>query len=361
MKQKIFLIGPVEPYRGGISQYTTQLYKSLQSVTETKTISFKRLYPKWLYPGENDKRDDSTLNDVEYLIDVYNPFSLNKVVKKIPLDTDLVIISWWTLFWQPGLAYIAWKLKKRGIKTVFLCHNLYDHSSKGIKTIISKKLLKTSNNYIVHSSEMKDRLLEINNNSNVMQRLHPIYNQFPLAVKKLKVRGRLEILFFGFIRPYKGLEDLLEGLSSIDNKDIYLTISGELWEDKEKFISKVKSYNIHNIELNLEYSDEVKVATLFKRADLVALPYRSATGSGVVAVAYNYNKPVLVTKVGGLPDAVIAGKTGWLIDSNSPDQIAGTLESISRADCIILKPEIEDFCRDNSWDKFALEILRNFI
>jgi len=362
--KKITLIGPVVPYRGGIAQYTTELHKAFKRDNNIKiqAISFKRLYPSWIYPGEGDKEESiSNLSDVEYLIDTYNPLSLLAAIKKIPEDTDLVIINWWTLFWQPGMAVLSIGLKRKGIRTVFLCHNLFDHSSKGIKTSVPKVLLKTSANYIVHSKELQQQLMGINKDSKVMLRLHPIYNQFPSADVEFEKRGRLEVLFFGFIRPYKGLDDLLKAVELAGRDDVYLTISGEVWGDKEDLIKKINSYDIKNIDLNLKYSDEQSVANMFERADIVILPYRSATGSGVVALAYNYGKPVLSTNVGGLKEAIIPGRTGWLVPPNSPEDIAKIISVITREETMKMRRSVEKFCEENSWDNFAKAIIDKFI
>ena len=358
-KNKYIIIGPAEPYKGGIAQYTTQLHNALGKYSDVKTVSFKRLYPGFLYRGQTHKisSGDNIPADHRFLIDCYNPLSLSKTINYIlKRQPDVVIIAWWTLFWQPALHFIARRLKKRNIKVVLLCHNLYDHSGRSIQKYISKKLLKAADAYIVHSTEQYRQLKLLNSNAQILKRLHPIYNQFPDLVEPVKKRGRLELLFFGLIRPYKGLDTLIAALRRLNDTEVYLTVAGESWGDKTELLNSVASL-ASNIELNLKYISDDEVPSYFKRADVVVLPYISATGSGVVALAYNYLKPVLATNVGGLRDVVIEGQTGWLIEPNSSEKLAAKISSITREDAAAMAKNIRQFNKENSWDAMAKAIL----
>ena len=357
--QAICLIGPVAPYRGGVAQYTTQLAESLKARASLSVISFKRLYPSWLYPGGKDKeKAEKFNNNVKYLIDCYSPLSLRSVVKLVESKKpDLIIITWWTLFWQPGSAYIAYSLRKKGFKVAFLCHNLYDHGAKGFITRVSKKLLKSVNLYIVHSTEQEVELKQINPDAKVLKRVIPIYSSFPKPTKTFKKRGDLEVLFFGFIRPYKGLEVLLDSLDLLKNPQLHTTIIGEVWSNQQELEAKIASYEDLNIETHLGYMPEAEVANYFDRADVVVLPYLSATGSGVIPVAYNYGKPVLTTDVGGLKEAVIDGETGWLVAPGSPRELADVIAGITREKAASMAPAIKNFCKENSWDEMAQKIV----
>lgn len=358
MTKKIALIGPAYPYRGGIAQYTSELYDALSKETDTVLYSFKRLYPPWLYPGESDKEIDTSTVVAKQIIDVYNPLSLITLCSDIEKEgCDVAIITWWTLIWQPGMAYIARRLRKKGIKTVFLCHNLYDHDSKGVKQQVSKKLLNASDAYIVHSSDEEELLNEIFPGKQVFRRLLPIYAQFPKATKKLKKRGDLELLYFGFIRPYKGLDVLLKSLSQFE-RDVYVTIVGEYWGDKAEIEEKIVSSNYKNVTARIEYVTMEEAANYFEQADVVALPYISATGSAVLAVAYHYKVPVIASSIGGLKDGVLDGTTGWLVEPGSAYDIAKTVNSIDRKKAAGMKSAIEQFGKDNSWSAFARHLTK---
>lgn len=355
---KLALVGPVAPYRGGIAQYTTQLRAALAGYAEVYTISFKRLYPMWLYPGDTDKEPGTSLwlDDVMYTLDIYNPVSLRSAAQKvIHMQCDAVILDWWTLIWQPGFAYMARILRRHGVKVIFLCHNLFDHDAHGAKRRIAESLLKQADGYIVHAKESEALLRELRPDAATMRRLHPIYGHFPAATAELKKRGRLELLFFGLIRPYKGLDLLVEALGKLQDKDVYLTVAGEVWGDEAELRQQLAGYNAPNVDLQLRYASPQEAAQYFTRADAVVLPYRSATGSGVLSLAYNYQKPVLATKVGGLPDGIVENKTGWLVDV-SAEALADAIARMTRDDAQRMAQDIRTFCAANTWEAFAAEV-----
>lgn len=358
-RQKIALLGPVAPYRGGIAQYTTRLKQSLEKVADLQVLSFKRQYPKWLYPGESDKEPGGNPVPelgVSYTIDALSPLSWHRAASAvIAKGCDHAILNWWTLFWAPAFAYIAWRLRRHGIRTTFLCHNLFDHGAKGFRTALSKKLLSNADSYIVHSNEQFQALKATYPDKPVLQRLHPVYDHFPRALNVLPKRGQLEVLFFGFIRPYKGLDVLLDAMKLLTDQDLRLTIVGESWGDDAKIIEAAKASS-KSIEAHLGYVDNQTAADYFERSDIVVLPYLSATGSGVAALAYHYCKPVLASRVGGLEDAVIDGTTGWLVAPGSTELLAAALAGIDRVGAAGLKKGIQTFVKDNDWDSMASAI-----
>jgi glycosyltransferase involved in cell wall biosynthesis len=356
MKKKLTLIGPISPYRGGIAQYNTCLIKKLQNQADVQTISFRRLYPKWLYPG-NKMIDDSEekLINVGYFIDAYNPLTLRKTVKSIiEHGSSTVFITWWTLFWQPGFYYVTKKLQKKGVKVVYICHNVVDHDSGGFTDKLSTYFIKQADAYIVHASEEEKKLRHLGIIREVINtKILPIYDHYPPAGKVQKKHGKLEILFFGFIRPYKGLEVLLESIRQLDDNNIYLTVVGEVWGKKDDLKKLVKDKDIKNVELHLRYVSDEEASIYFSRCDVVALPYTSATGSAVLSLAYYYKKPVLATRVGGLIDGVIEGRTGWLVEPNSPQEIARAIQYINRKDTEAMVKGIDEFTRLHNWSNLA--------
>lgn len=332
---RIALIGPVFPYRGGIAQYTTELSRALHPGCRLRTISFSRQYPAWLYPGKSDREpgtEDASEPDVEYLLDGINPLTWLSTARSISeRGCDLAIINWWTLFWAPAFAIIAHMLRKRGVPVLFICHNLFDHDSGLIKRALSARLLAPANAYLVHAKALAARLHAMFPDKPVLTHPHPTHDRFPPVATKLPKRGRLELLFFGFIRPYKGLDTLIDALAKLGDKEIFLTVVGEPWCPPNELRSSVEASGAPNIELHLDYVDAVQAANFFERADLVVLPYRAATGSAVAAVAYRYERPLLATRVGGLPDVIEEGNTGFLIDPDSPEALAERLRTLHRS------------------------------
>ena len=357
-KKKIAIIGPVLPFRGGIAQHTTMLKRAMVNKSEVLVISFSRQYPAWLFPGESDR--DPTYegyveSETEYLIDSLNPLSWKKAVSRIlDFNADTVLIPWWTVFWAPCFGYISRKLKQKGKYVVFFCHNVVEHEAAQWKTILTKNILKNAHSFIVHTKIDKANLLTLFPDAEVKVHPHPVYDQFPKAKGILPQRKSLELLFYGFVRPYKGLDDLIDAMALLKGQDIQLTIAGEFWKGEDDVRQKIIALDLSSqIELRPQYHSDQETAELFCRADIVVLPYRSATGSGVVPIAYHYKKPVIVTNVGGLPDVVLEQKTGFIIPSNNYLALSETISKIDRNACKLMEPDIVKFKKTLSWESLA--------
>lgn len=360
-RMKIAIVGPIAPFRGGISQYTDRLYRTLKKYADVDVISFKRLYPEFMYPGSSDKEPGEAFgSEIDYIIDAYSPLSIKKAADKI-IDGgyDAVLIAWWTFFWQPALAYISRRVRKKRVKTVFICHNVIDHGGNAIVRYLSKRLIGSADGYIVQSDEEAKLLKNTVSGAKVLKKLHPIYDHFPKVTKRPKKRGRLELLFFGFIRPYKGLDDFIGALELLNDKEVHVTIVGEVWGNKDKLEKYIKNRKIPNVTMDFRYVDSQKAAEYFSRADVVVLPYRFATGSGVATLAYYYGKPILGTKVGGISDVITSGKNGWLVSPNSPQELADVIRKIERDQAEKMAVYISEFCKLNNWDSMAKDTIEH--
>jgi glycosyltransferase involved in cell wall biosynthesis len=357
------LIGPVLPFRGGIAQHTTQLHRELQQHSELMTISFSRQYPKWLFPGESDR--DSEYREyeedhVEYTIDSLNPLTWRNAVKQVvAFGTQTVIIPWWTVFWVPCFGYIARTLRSKGIEVVFFCHNVVEHESATWKQWATRLVLQQGSRFVVHTRVDAENLARLLPNATVAVQAHPIYDQFPQAENTLQKRAKLELLFYGFVRPYKGLGTLIEAMGILRDKDIRLTIAGEFWEGRKQTDDLIRKLNLESkIDIRDRYHTEKETAELFARADVVVLPYHSATGSGVVPIAYHYSKPVIVTRVGGLPDVVEHGKTGFIVPVGNAESLATEISHLTRESCQSMQPDILRVKSTLTWKKLT-EVLLN--
>jgi glycosyltransferase involved in cell wall biosynthesis len=272
----------------------------------------------------------------------------------------VVIINWWTLFWQPPFFLITAFVRRKGIKVVYACHSVYDHDASGWKMYLSKLMLRKSDGYILHSSEELGKLNSFTKDPVTVLRPMPLFGQFPKPNKKMPRRGRLEVLFFGFIRPYKGLGVLIDAFELLNDPDVYLTVVGEAWNnDGDKIKELAAAYE--NVEARIEYVDDAQAASYFERADVIAAPYITATSSAAIATAYKYKKPVLATSVGSLVDVVTHGKTGWLVPASDPKAIAEFLRKIDRKECRNMAPAITKHNRENTWDNLALSVIERFI
>ncbi len=334
---KICLIGPTYPFRGGISHYTTLLFRYLKKQHQTTFIAFKRQYPQWLFPGATD-RDPSQKpifdDGVVYLLDSLNPWSWIKVARKVRLvNPQLVIFPWWTAFWTAPFFSIILLIKRwTEAKILFICHNVKEHETNLLNRICTKLLLRQGDLHLVHSREEFLNLTRMVPESRAIQGFHPTYahlqeKQYSKkeARQKLKMNGKV-LLFFGFVRPYKGLIHLLTAMPMILEKlgpNLFLMVVGECWEDEQGYREKIRKLGIekHILRVN-QYIPNEDIGLYFSAADLVVIPYTSATGSGILQVAFGCGKPVVATRVGGLADDVVDGKTGYLVSPCNSEELA---------------------------------------
>ena len=361
-RRRIALIGPVLPYRGGIAQHTTMLHRALSRKSDLLTVSFTRQYPALLFPGESDK-DPAYTNHREsgvlYIIDSLNPYSWRRCAERIArFNPEALIIPWWTVYWAFCFHAISRWSQAAGVPVVFFCHNVIEHENALWKRVLTQWVLASTNRFAVHTIQDRDHLSRFFPQAKILVHPHPIYDQFPKAIGNLSPRADLELLFFGFVRPYKGLDLLIDALSYLKDRSIKLTIAGEFWSGINDIIRRIDHCGVTEmVELRPTYHSEEDIAEIFARADVVVLPYRSATGSGIITLAYYYGRPVIATRVGGLQDVVRDGVTGWLVTPNCTEALARTIASVSRNKALSMRPDIADFAKTLSWDGLSVALL----
>jgi len=328
---RISLIGPFPPFRGGISDFNISLFSELDKSHDIQVINYSTQYPKILFPGETQYKnnvDKSVKSD--RILSSINPLTWSKTANKIiGFRPDFVIIHYWIPFFAPALRKISLLLKKNiDTKIIAICHNLIPHENHNSNQLLTKTFLKTIDQYIVMSESVKSDLLEIIPNAKIKLTPHPIYNIFGNTVDKETARTNLDInannviLYFGLIREYKGLDILLNSLPQIKQNlnDFIVIVAGECYENKEKYYGIIEKLKIQDsVDLRLEFIPDNKVAEYFSAADLVALPYRAATQSGITQIAFNFNRPVVVSAVGGLAEIVPNGTVGYVVKPRSED------------------------------------------
>ena len=332
---KICLIGPTHPFRGGISHYTTLLFRHLRKRHDTLFVSFIRQYPKWLFPGKTDiDPSQSRIHEpgIQKALDSMNPLTWIRsaciIIKHRP---DLVIIPWWVSFWTPQFWTISSIIKRfTDAKIIFLCHNVVEHESKWLDKLLTRVVLKKGDGFIVHSNEDLSNLKAIMPHALVQKTYHPTYDVFNMKdYDETKIRNRYKItgkslLFFGFVRPYKGLKYMIQALPKIlKTHDVTLIVVGEFWKDKKEYLSQIQALDLENqVVIVDDYIPNEDVGDYFCAADLVVQPYTSGTGSGVVQTAFAFNKPVIATRVGCLPEVIDHGRTGFLVEPESAEEIS---------------------------------------
>ncbi|MCL2050605.1 MAG: glycosyltransferase [Lachnospiraceae bacterium] len=374
---KIALIGPVYPYKGGISHYTGLMCHALRENCalrenhEVFMFSFKLQYPKFLFRKEQkDYRDNSfAVADTNYLINTLNPFNwLASALRIKKLKIDTVIFQWWHPYFAPCYFFMTKFLRKQ--KIVFICHNVFPHERFLLDKFLTKMVLRSGSRFIVHTHLDEGNLLSVKPNAIYRVNPHPTYNIFKQegfgtaeARKRLGIRDDIPLLlFFGFVREYKGLKHLLKALPIIAEKlnDIKLFVVGDFAGDKEKYLDLINELGIADcLCLVDDYVSNQEVEKYFAAADLVVLPYESATGSGIAQIAYGFLKPVVVTNVGGFTDIVRDGETGYIVKPQNPEELANAIlryftEDSHRHDefCENIKAINDEF----SWERMVMQI-----
>ncbi len=340
---KLALIGPTYPFRGGISHYTTLLYEHLKNRHEVRFFSFKRQYPGWLFPGKSDidpSQAHISVPGAEQVIDSINPVTWLKTAREIvKYDPDAVVLPWWVAFWAPQFMTMAGLVKRYSrARIVFICHNVVAHESTLLDKIATRMVLGLGDGFLVHSDEDRQNLLKMLPEAKVCKRFHPTYDVFQFAGfdrdecrRLLGISGNA-LLFFGFVREYKGLKYLLAAMPEIlQQVPVTLLVVGEFWKDKAGYLDVIRELGIaDNVKIVDEYIPNEAVGKYFTAADLVVQPYVSATGSGVVQVAYGFERPVVATDVGCLPEIVENGKTGYVVPPADSQAIADAVVSFFR-------------------------------
>ena len=324
---KAVLVGPVLPCRGGVAQYSTMLHRTWRQRAELLTISCAESYPSWLYPGRSIVEpgfEHHQEHGVEYLLKPFQPANWKRVAARIlEHGAQTAVLSWWTAFWAPAIGLLARRLRAGGMRVVFLCHNVFDHEPSWRKVGLTRWVLKSGDAFVTQSQSEADVLLKLLPGACVQVYPHPVFTQYPEAQCKMPRRAGLELLFFGLARPYKGLDVLLGAMRLLKGEDVFLTVAGEWWMKNDALRRELAACG--NVEIVDRYIPFAETGDYFQRADVVVLPYRTVTGTGVVPLAYRYGKPVVATRVGGLPEVVEDGVSGRLADSGDPQALAAAL------------------------------------
>ncbi len=337
---RICLVGPAWPFRGGISHYNTSLARELALRHEVSVINFSRLYPDFLFPGKTQYDESGSTHRVESerLIDSINPFTWIRAGFRIARSRpDMTVVQWWHPCFAPALVMICAILRMlSSTKIVFICHNVVPHETSPIDRILSSIAFLAPHAFVVQSQEDRRNLLKIRKKAVVSSHPLPIFDFFRSG-EMTKEEARAEIgegegpllLFFGLIRPYKGLRHLIEAMPSIGGRTgARLLVVGEFYEDSTPYFELAGKLCVSDrIGFIDRYIANEEVAAYFTAADLVMLPYLSATQSAIAQVAIAFDRPMIATRVGGLPEVVSEGKTGFIVPPADPE---GMADAVSR-------------------------------
>lgn len=333
-KKKIILIGPVYPYKGGISHYTGLMYRELTKQYVVEMLSYQVQYPGFLFHKEQkDYANDSfKIENTNYMLHTCNPLSILKTARYIRKQkADMVLIQWWHPYFAPCYWLLGLLMGEQNV--VFVCHNILPHERFPFDKWLTKMTMRRGRHYIVHAEEEAEALKKVIRRPDYAVTPHPTYNVFQFEnMSKGQARERLGIeagtkilLFFGYVRKYKGLGYLLKAMPMILQKEenIQLWIVGEFGKNQEEYSSLIEELGIQKwVKTVASYIPDREVEKYFAASDLVVLPYISATQSGIVQIAYGFEKPVVVTRVGGLPDVVENHVTGYVVEPENAQELA---------------------------------------
>jgi len=366
---RIAYLSTFYPFRGGIAQFNAALFNEFAKHNEIKAFTFIRQYPELLFPGKTQYAEaKDSAEDVKAIrvLDTVNPLTYGKTAKAIlEFKPDLMITKYWMPFFSPSLGTVAKKLKKKGVINISVLDNVIPHEQKFYDKTLTKYFLKNNHAFVAMSQNVVDDLLSFNPNAVYALHPHPMFD-FGQKVSKEEAKAKLGLsptdsymLFFGFIRRYKGLDLLLEAMADgrVKDTNVKLVVAGEYYEDGAYYENKVKEYGIGDrVAMHTNYIPSDMVRYYFSAADIVVQPYRSATQSGVTQIAYHFDKPMLVTDVGGLSEIVPNGKVGYVVQPNAgaiADAISDFYQN-KREETFVANTQNEK--KRFQWDSFASAI-----
>lgn len=363
---KITILSTAYPLRGGIAHFIGLLFKELNKNHEVKVITFKRQYPSILFPGKSQLEEGDSVDSIptEVMLDSINPFNWIKVGLRVKKDSpDVLIFKYWMPFFAPCFGTIS-RIANRNKKTriLVICDNVIPHERKPGDILLTRYFFNAVDYFILLSEKVEKDLLSLLPKSKSKVLPHPIYSNFGLPISKkeaksfLKIKDERVILFFGFIRDYKGLDILLEAMAFLkDRLDVKLLIAGEFYSNREKYLSLIDSLGIkENILMFSDFIPTSEVKYYFSAVDSVILPYRDATQSGIVQIAMNFRKPVIAANVGGLSEVIKDGETGYIVDKENPAILAEAIIKFyedKKEEMFVsnIEREVEKY----SWGKFV--------
>ncbi|MBN2381378.1 glycosyltransferase [bacterium] len=366
----VVVVGLTYPYRGGIAQYTTRLCRELGERHQVHCINYKRLYPRLLFPGKTQYDLSQKCDQIpnERLVSALRPCSWFKAARRISqYRPDLVLIQWWHPFFALMQASLVRMLKETHV--VIECHNIEPHEPSLLDRHLTRLALRSAQALIVHSRTDEAALSTLVGPKNIFRLDHPVYDAFPdtpqdrdTIKQELGIpREHPVLLFFGYVRKYKGLGVLLEALTFFKAEESpHLIVAGEFYEPLAKYQDYIESAGLNDrVKLVAEYIPNEQVARYFRVADALVLPYLSASQSGVMQIARAFQCPVVASRVGGLPDLIDPDRDGFLVEPNEPRLLFEALAQVIRPEVNSrLRQHMESGQVDYSWERYRLELER---
>ncbi|MDD2425823.1 MAG: glycosyltransferase [Bacteroidales bacterium] len=365
---KIAILSSFYPYRGGIAQFNANLYRELGRSNEVIAFNFKRQYPAILFPGKTqyiEKEDPAVRIDSEVLLDTVNPLSFITTARRIrECAPDLLLMRYWMPWFAPSLGYVSGHQHEK-TKVISILDNVIPHERRFFDKAFTKYFLKGSDAFIVLSESVGKELTGIKPDAKFICIPHPVYNHFPPGMDRGSAeevlgieKGKRNILFFGLIRDYKGLDVLIEAFSSLDQR-YQLIIAGEPYGSFDRYREQIEKLNNKDrVKIFTRYIPDSEVPLFFSASDVCVLPYKSATQSGISSISFHYNLPMITTSAGGLRESIEKPGAGLVTGSADPAEIRSAVEKFFDSGLSpILIDNIKRYKASLSWESFAQKLI----
>lgn len=369
---RIVICGPAHPYRGGIAAYNERLAQQLLQEGDAAAIyTFRLQYPSFLFPGKTQfdhgyAPDGVPITRAINSVNPLNWFSIGLRLRRT--RPDLVIMRYWLPFLAPALGFIARLVrsnKRTMVITIF--DNVVPHEKRFGDRMLTKFFIRSIDGALVMTRAVENDLRQFSADMPCVISPHPLFDNYSAPVSRAEALVRLKlcptdrfILFFGFIREYKGLDLLLRAMAEQCVRDlgVKLIVAGEFYESEKPYFDLIHQLEIGDmITFHSRFISDDEVKYYFSAASVVVQPYRSATQSGVTQVAYHFNKPMIVTNVGGLAEIVPDGVCGYVVEPD-PAAIAAAICNFFSGDELRFSAGIEEKKKEYSWDRLT-EALRS--
>lgn len=350
---KIIIVGTSHPYRGGIAAFTDRLATEfVKEDVDIEVVTFKLQYPSFLFPGKTQYSDSKAPEGfpISRKVNSINPLNWIKVGNEIrKKNPDIVIFTYWMSFFAPCFGTMARVIKRNHhTRCIGLIHNMIPHEKSLLDKLLPPYFVKAMDGFVALSKSVLDDIASLDrHNKPRVFAPHPLYDHFGEIMDRAEAVKHLNLdpnyryfLFFGLVRAYKGLDLLIDAFADerLRKYPMKLLVAGEFYDDPKPYLEQIKKHDLKDfVIIENQYINDDDVKYYFNSSEMVVQPYKSATQSGVTQIAYHFEKPMLVTNVGGLGEIVPNGKVGYVVEPN-PSAIADALV---------------DFCENDRYDMFV--------
>ncbi|MBZ0266063.1 glycosyltransferase [bacterium] len=370
---RIGILGPLPPLRGGISHYNASLVAALMEQNhDVTTVSYRQLYPKFLFPGTSEYDDSSKpVSNSNPIVKAWSPNTWRSAATIFKqTNIDLFVVHHWQPIFAPSSQYI---LKHSGAdKTVAIAHNVLPHEKKLIGIPLNRRLYKSAGRVFVGATSEREKIENLFDIKASEVVPHPAYDRFAkihpeLSQSEAKVKLGLDsskpyLLHMGLIRSYKGVKTLLEAISLMQYRDVNIEVAGEFYDDPEEYFTLIRKYKLENlVKITNQYLSDADAALRLRAADVMILPYHHATQSGMAMSALACGVPVIASAVGALIDVIDDGVNGYFVQPEAASELAEKIDSFINYPWQELAKRRfaiqEQTLRDYSWQALAERLI----